>query len=124
DAQREGGLMPAETPLSRVLARLQDVRRSGNGYSARCPAHHDERASLALTDDEQGNVVLYCHAQCDTADVMAAVGLTMAGLFADGRQRDGHARATATETCYRLVDADGRLVAEHVRLDTPNGKRM
>ena len=63
---------------------------------ALCPAHDDNRASLSLTPID-GSVLVYCHAGCETVDVLAAVGLTMADLY-----------DTRGGTVYPYVD--GRLV--------------
>ena len=36
-------------PIDRVLERLERVRPSGGGWSARCPAHDDRKPSLSVT---------------------------------------------------------------------------
>ncbi|MGH7273713.1 MAG: hypothetical protein ACREIQ_04565, partial [Nitrospiria bacterium] len=45
----------------------------------RCPAHDDNRASLSVkqVDDRW---LLFCHAGCETSDVLKAAGLTWADL--------------------------------------------
>lgn len=48
---------------------------------ARCPAHEDRRASLAISSDRGGRLLLKCHAGCSTETVAAALGLTMADLM-------------------------------------------
>jgi hypothetical protein len=72
-------------PVGLVLDRLAGVRRSGSGWVARCPAHDDRRPSLSIAEGEDGRVLLYCHAGCATRDVVAAMGLRMADLFARRR---------------------------------------
>lgn len=52
---------------------------------AQCPAHDDRNPSLSLTGIE-GSALLYCHAGCSQADVVAALGLTMADLFDNRRE--------------------------------------
>ena len=42
------------TPVERLLAKLPDARRAGKGWSARCPAHEDRRASLSIGEGEDG----------------------------------------------------------------------
>lgn len=49
--------------------------------SARCPAHPDSNPSLSINEGRSGNVVLHCHAGCDTGAILAAIGLTEADLF-------------------------------------------
>ena len=70
-----------------LLSRLRRVRRSGDGWVARCPAHEDRSPSLSVREGLGGRVLVYCHAGCRTHDVVAAIGLTMRDLFADGRGR-------------------------------------
>jgi hypothetical protein len=52
--------------------------------SAQCPAHDDGHASLSVTGIA-GQVLVHCHAGCDTGEVLAAVGLRMADLFDEAR---------------------------------------
>lgn len=70
--------MTAET----LLARLDKVRQTGpNSWSARCPAHDDRHPSLAVTEKQDGRVLIFCRALCPTPDILAAVGLTLSDLF-------------------------------------------
>ncbi|MGI8700370.1 MAG: AAA family ATPase [Nocardioidaceae bacterium] len=55
-------------------------RKSGGSWSARCPAHEDRNPSLSLRQIE-GQALLYCHAGCATADVLAVLELSMRDLF-------------------------------------------
>ena len=70
-----------ENPIDRLLSRLESVRQSGKGYTAKCPAHSDRSASLSVSEADGGKVLLHCFAGCHAADVLAAVGLTLAELF-------------------------------------------
>ena len=60
------------------LARLTGVKKSGNGWEACCPAHDDHKASLSITEGNDGRIVLYCDAGCTASAVCAARGLTLA----------------------------------------------
>ena len=71
------------TPLDVVLSRLRGVKKSGKQHVACCPAHEDARASLSVREGDDGRVLLHCFAGCATADVVAALGLTMRDLFPD-----------------------------------------
>lgn len=62
------------------------VKDDGHRAMARCPAHDDNQASLAITGIE-GQVLVFCHAGCETVDVMAALNRTMADLFDDNNPR-------------------------------------
>jgi putative DNA primase/helicase len=47
-----------------------------------CGHHNDSNPSVSVTGIET-QALIHCHAGCDTADVLAAYGLTMADLFDD-----------------------------------------
>lgn len=68
--------------LQDLLGRLKGVSEvAGGQYMARCPAHNDQKASLALRMGEKG-IVMKCMAGCDTEAVVRALGLKMSDLFA------------------------------------------
>lgn len=69
------------TPIKNILAYFPDAKRSGNGFTARCPSHDDQRASLSITKADDGKVLLKCHAGCDVTEIMAALGLSVSDLF-------------------------------------------
>jgi len=64
-----------------LLARLECVRQSGRGWTARCPAHKDRSASLSIAEGRNGCALVKCFAGCDVSDVLRALGLEMADLF-------------------------------------------
>ncbi len=66
--------------MAALVSRLDGVKKAGKGYTARCPAHGDKTASLSISPGEHGTLVK-CFAGCETADVLAAVGMTFADLF-------------------------------------------
>lgn len=69
-------------PMTAFLDRLEGVRPNGGGrWIARCPSHADRSPSLAIREIEDGRLLIHCHAGCDPADVVGAVGLTLADLF-------------------------------------------
>ena len=69
------------TPGDRVREALRRHGSKGSGSSWQCPAHDDQRASLSVSDGEDGRVLLHCHVGCGPEAVVAAVGLTAADLF-------------------------------------------
>lgn len=85
-------------PHELFLSRLGDVRPSGRGHIARCPAHQDKTASLSIAVGDDGRVLLHDFGGCDVAAIVAAVGLEIGDLFPQ-RQRDyseaGRAQARA-----------------------------
>lgn len=53
--------------LDEALARLERVRKTSRGWTARCPAHEDMVPSLLLSESElrPGEPVFHCFAGCD-----------------------------------------------------------
>lgn len=106
------------TPLEKFLAALQTpAHRNGHGWAARCPAHEDQHASLSITTGDDDRVLLRCHAGCEAAAIVAAVGLQMRDLFP--------ARETPLERdlTYDYVDERGERLFQVVRFATRDGKK-
>lgn len=70
-----------KTPVERLLAQLPDAKQAGKGWSARCPAHEDRRASLSIAEGEDGRALVNCHAGCETPAICEAVGLRVVDLM-------------------------------------------
>jgi hypothetical protein len=73
------------TAFDRVLDALtangsKITRSNDRQASAQCPAHEDREPSLSVTRIE-GQVLVHCHAGCDTRDVLATLGFGMADLY-------------------------------------------
>jgi P4 family phage/plasmid primase-like protien len=100
--------------VSDITSRLHGVRKSGNGYEARCPAHDDKNASLSVAESGAGKVLLHCHAGCATESIVAALGYSMADLMGEGPPKK---RIAAT---YGYTDSSGGLLFQKVRYE-PKG---
>lgn len=99
--------------VENVLGRLERVKRNGTGWMARCPAHEDRNPSLAISEGEGGRALLYCHAGCQTAAILAALGLSEGDLF---EARNGASSPEIVAT-YPYVDEAGELLFEAVRYE-------
>jgi hypothetical protein len=66
--------------LEAILSRLQAVRRCGEGWIARCPAHQDRNPSLSIRKSN-GKILLHCFAGCTVDAVCAALGIAVRDLF-------------------------------------------
>lgn len=116
------------TPVERVLAALDEAgcnpRRSGAGWSARCPAHPDKNPSLSVREAEDGRVLLKCHRECEQDLVRSALGLSWSDLFADeGSSLKGHHRGQVSAT-YDYVNEAGALLFQAVRYCAPKAFRQ
>jgi hypothetical protein len=77
------------------LSRLELVRQVGPGkWTARCPAHPDKSPSMALWDEPDGRVGIYCSALCDYRDILSALGLEASALFPEKPKGGLYARNT------------------------------
>lgn len=130
------------TPLERLLSKLSDARKSGSGWSARCPAHDDRHASLSVSAVNDGTALVKCHAGCATSAIVAALGLGLADLFpakptaprpnrGDQAYPSANAAVTALErrhgrrsALWTYHDAAGNPVGLVVRWDKPDGKEI
>jgi hypothetical protein len=79
----------AERSINQVLSLLENVRPSGNGYSAQCPGHDDRNNSLSVSEGEDGRVLLNCFAGCATEAILAALGLEWEDLFSVKKDNSG-----------------------------------
>lgn len=68
--------MTAYNPQLDELAVLLGAteRNAQGGFLAFCPAHVDTQPSLSVSAGDKVDVVVYCHAGCDQATVLAALG--------------------------------------------------
>jgi hypothetical protein len=133
------------TPIETLLAKLPGAKKAGKGWSARCPAHDDRRASLSIAEGDDGTALIKCHAGCNTSAILSAIGLTWAELFPpkadptpnrNGRPNpSGRTFPTASDALAHVErqlgrrsalwtyhDANGEPVGLVVRWDKPSGK--
>jgi hypothetical protein len=123
--------MSADPPIERVLETLRahgcNPKRSGDGYSARCPAHDDKSPSLSIGEGDGGRVLVHCHAGCEVGAVLDALGLGLEDLFCDNEE--GVGRQEQPLRIYTYTDEHGKAIgyvlrfANHkFRQARPNGK--
>ena len=46
-------------------------------HGTRCPAHDDATPSLSIREGNDGRVLVKCHAGCQIADIVAALGMDL-----------------------------------------------
>ena len=74
--------------MTDLLAQLKGVARSGDGWTARCPAHDDRHNSLSI-HHRDGRWLLKCHAGCGWQEIVDALRIDAADLFDDEEGRRG-----------------------------------
>lgn len=75
--------------LEQFVSLLDGVRRTGDKYQFRCPAHEDRTASAwcAYGRHGDGAVIVGCSAGCTVHDICGALGIRVADLFLDTNLR-------------------------------------
>ena len=76
------------------ITRLPSARKSGGGWTAKCPAHEDRRASLSIREAANGNVLVKCFAGCTADEIVAALGLELGDLFPERGGEAAYPRRT------------------------------
>lgn len=54
---------------------VKNIRPSGNGYTACCPAHDDKIPSLSFSENENGKIMVYCHSGCTFYQIIQSLGI-------------------------------------------------
>ena len=106
-------------PTERILTALKEHAR-GNGWSAKCPAHDDQRASLTIGEGEDGRALVKCHAGCANEAIVTALGMTMADLMPT---KGMHGARSAIAATHDYRDEAGDLLFQVVRFE-PKGFRQ
>jgi hypothetical protein len=86
------------------IAEALKARRSGSGWMARCPAHHDCSPSLSVRE-LHGKILIHCFAGCSQDDVIAA--LRDLGLWPE-RPRRNWTRDERRDYARRRAHAERR----------------
>jgi hypothetical protein len=105
-----------EPLLNNVLTRLDGVQKTSSGHIACCPAHDDHDPSLSVKE-ENGKVLLNCHAGCGTESVVHAIGLEMKDLFAEDVDSSWKPWEGTEVAVYTYTDADGNPLFQVVRYE-------
>lgn len=115
------------TTASMTLAEAIEHASHGRKVSLVCPAHEDDNPSLSVGPGADHPIVIFCHAGCDTHDVLAAEGLDWSDISSEIEKRvvenlwvPGDLKAS---NIYRYYDANGTLVYEVLRAYDVAGKK-
>lgn len=70
--------------IENLLSRLEKVRPvSRNAWTACCPAHNDDKPSLAVREVETGQILIHCFAGCSVDQILDSLGMDITELFPD-----------------------------------------
>ena len=78
-----------------ILSRLDRVKGNGTKFRAKCPVreHSSGNNTLSLLFNDDGRILIHCHAGCEVSDVLSAIGLSLSDLYPDGAIKDFMASA-------------------------------
>jgi hypothetical protein len=111
---------------------LSNVKRSGEGYSARCPAHDDRHNSLVIKTGMK-RVFLKCYVGCSEQKILDSLNLKVSDLYFNSNpDQNGHRETreiksnNTTEKKLKIVkkeeissydyrDENGKLLYQKVR---------
>lgn len=115
--------------IDNFIVRLEFARqRRPNQWLSRCPAHDDHRPSLLVETADDDRLLVYCYAGCSAAEVVAALGLSLADLFPKRESDDQgpRARQRPTFSARDAIDAldHERLVILALAHDVVAGKTL
>lgn len=116
------------TPVDLILEKLSSAQKTGNGWTARCPAHEDRSPSLSIREGDDGRALLKCHAGCSFQEICTAVGLTPAEMMSARDERPFHNHSSSKGRSgmeahskivrtYNYQDETGKLIFQVVRMD-------
>ena len=110
-----------------VLTHFQVKKRYQDKAQCKCPAHDDRQASLTVTKGRD-SVLIHCHANCSTENVLSAAGLKMSDLFYQEKRTGNSWQAyiesrekKKIEAVYNYVSSNGGYLFIKVRMQ---GKKM
>lgn len=98
------------SPIEIVLERLEKVRRSGSGWTARCPSHEDRFPSLSVHEGADGRALVNCHTGCSFDSIVKALRLEPKDLFP--RDEDWKPRPRSKQKPVRLPRSTARILVE------------
>ena len=111
------------SPIDMALARLDGVTQTGKSYKALCPVHGDKTPSLSVKEGDDGRVLLHCFAGCCVGEIVAAMGLRMADLFACGAGKEYVSKLPCVSALeLRAATDHERLILFIVKADQRAGK--
>jgi 5S rRNA maturation endonuclease (ribonuclease M5) len=126
-----------------LLARLDGVVKTGNGWDAKCPCRNDDsNPSMSVHEKQNGQILVYCHrgGGCNAAQICDSIGIGLPDLMPPdslAHTMDNYptARPYVSRTGssekkrlklvaeYNYLDADGNLAFQKRRFVDESGRK-
>lgn len=98
---------------------IDNKSKRSDRVQAKCPCHNDKNASLTISHKDD-KTFMFCHAGCETKDILEATGLKMMDLYdnplPNKEERPKSAFEKNIEATYKFYDANGFLAYEKLRM--------
>jgi hypothetical protein len=104
------------------IAELLRGKRSGAGWSAPCPAHEDQNASLSIGEGRDGKLLLKCHAGCTFEAILAAIR-ALGGSQPQAERPISTPEKLTVVAEYLYTHADGTPFATKTRYVNEQGEK-
>lgn len=104
--------------IGEVLSRLGPVKKSPNGWEAKCPAKEhgeDKNPSLSVSVGEQGRVLLCCHKNCTYEAIREGLSMSAPDLAGERQSEGEWTPAGPASAVYDYTDEDGNLLFQVLR---------
>lgn len=108
-----------------LLQRLTKVKGGRGHWTACCPAHEDRSPSLAITETDDGRILLKCFGGCSVQAIVGSIGMDMTDLFPDSND---HYKPKVKNAFYatdllKLIEFESTIVIIAAN-DLANGKQL
>jgi DNA polymerase I-like protein with 3'-5' exonuclease and polymerase domains len=110
DALGNGCVHKGEAVMSAAekIAKALGGHKTHSGWSARCPAHDDQKPSLSISSGKDGKVLVHCHAGCSQREVLIAISRLKHGLLGKSGRYKRKDNGTGEEGADADADAQKR----------------
>ena len=111
--------------VENLLQRLSKVKGGKGHWTACCPAHEDRSPSLAITETDDGRILLKCFGGCSVQEIVGSIGMDISDLFPDSKE---HHRPKVKNAFYasdllKLLEFESTIVMIAAN-DVAKGKQL
>lgn len=100
--------IPIETFIDALERAGTSVKRSGDGWTCRCPGHEDRLASMSISVGTDERVLVHCFAGCTPKHIVKCLGLSMRDLMPPRKP----APKSSTKECASKKPRKGQTVSK------------
>lgn len=110
-----------KTVNARAISEKLGGKWFGHSCTVCCPSHDDTTPSLSVSEDSNGNCLLYCHAGCSYGEVVKA--LINKHKILPKRERLRHPALGYPAREFDYYDKDGRITFKVCRFNKTDGHK-